>query len=350
MISMDVPDPIQTEPQPRCVVCGASGSVKYRDLTDRLFGAPGSWTFKECNAPGCGTLWLDPRPTEAEIGKAYKNYYTHGDGQQRTFIKRTVRALALEIGASRYGFNSSVLPWGGKYLATAVAALYPGLREHLDLQIRYLPASSMGNGRLLDVGCGDGEAMEILRDLGWQTYGVEFDPQAVEAAQRRGLDVRQGTLTDAAFPDETFDAISSVHVIEHVHDPRAFFTESCRVLRKGGTLLAVTPNVRSRSHLQFGSHWRGLEPPRHLVLFTAESLKNIAQSAGLRNVEVTTTARAVALSDIASSKIRDEGYFHEGEWPGFRTWARAQAKQVLETLSMKRGEEHGNELVLLATR
>lgn len=347
---MDTKDQIQTELQPTCIVCGALGTVKYRDLSDRLFGAPGSWTVKECNDPGCGTLWLDPRPTLADIGKAYKNYYTHGDSQQRTFIRRTVHALALEIGALRYGFKSSSLPWPGKYLATAAASLYPGLRDHLNLQIRYLPASSMGSGKLLDVGCGDGEALEILRDLGWQVCGVEFDSQAVDAARKRNLDIRQGTLTDAAFPDETFDAITSSHVMEHVHDPRAFFAESRRVLRKGGTLVAVTPNVRSRSHVRFGAHWRGLEPPRHLVLFTAESLKHLAELAGLRNVRVTTTARAVALSEIASSKIRDEGNFQEGAWPGLGTWIRAQTKQFIETFFMKRGGANGNELVLMATR
>ena len=347
---MDAKDQIQTEPQPTCVVCGAAGTVKYRDLTDRLFGAPGSWTVKECNAPRCGTLWLDPRPTLAEIGKAYKNYYTHGDDQQRTFIKRTVHALALELGASRYGFKSSSLPWPGKYLATAVAALYPGLRDHLDLQTRYLPASSMGNGKLLDVGCGDGEALEILSDLGWQACGVEVDPQAVDAARKRNLDVRQGTLLDAAFPEETFDALSSSHVIEHVHDPLAFLTESRRVLRTGGTLVAITPNAKAWTHERHGINWMPLDPPRHLVLFTAESLSNLAKSAGLRNVHVTTTVRAVALTEIASAKIRDEGHYQWGKWPGLLTWIRAQTMQSIASLYMKLGRMQGDELVLKATK
>jgi len=347
---MDAKDQIQTELQLTCIVCGALGTVKYRDLTDRLFGAPGSWTVRECNDPGCGTLWLDPRPTLAEIGKAYKNYYTHGGNQQRSFIRRTVRALALEIGALRYGFKSSSLPWPGKYLATAAAALYPGLRDHLDLQIRYLPASSMGNGKLLDVGCGDGEALEILRDLGWQVCGVEVDPQAVDAARKRNLDVRQGTLTDAAFPEETFDAITSSHVIEHVHDPLAFLTESRRVLRSGVTLVAITPNAKAWTHEQHGAHWLNLDPPRHLVLFTAESLRNLAKYVGLRNIHVTTTARAVALSEIASSKIRDEDHYQWGKWPGLPIWIRAQAMQFLAPLYMKLGRIQGDELVLIATK
>lgn len=347
---MNTSDQIQTEPQPTCIVCGASGTPKYRDMTDRLYGAPGSWTMKECDNAGCGTLWLDPRPTLADIGKAYRNYYTHGDVQQRTFIKRAVRALAREIGASRYGFSSSRLPWPGKHLAAALAALYPGLRDYLDLLIRYLPVSSLGNGRLLDVGCGDGEALEILRDLGWQVCGVEIDAQAVTAARGRDLDVRQGTLSDAALPDETFDAVTSSHVIEHVHDPKGLLEESRRMLRIGGTLVVVTPNVKARCHKQHGAYWRGLEPPRHLVLFTAESLGALAESAGLRHVRVTTTARAVALSEIASTKMRDDGHYQEGKWPGLPIWVRAQVKQCLESLYMKIGHTQGNELVLIAMK
>lgn len=347
---MNTQDQIQTEPQPTCVVCGASGTVKYLDLTDRLFGAPGYWTLKECTAPGCGTLWLDPRPSLTDIGKAYRNYYTHGNDQQRTFIKRTVRALAMEIGAARYGFKSSKLPWPGKYLATAAAALYPGLREHLDLQIRYLPASSMGNGKLLDVGCGDGEALDILRDLGWQVCGVEFDPQAVNAARKRNLDVREGTLTDAPFPDETFDAITSSHVIEHLHDPLAFLAESRRVLRTGGTLVAITPNAQAWTHEKYRSDWLNLDSPRHLVLFTTTSLQNLARVAGLRNVTVSTKARAIALTEIASSKIRDEGQYQWGKWPGLPTWIRAQTMQCFAPLYMRFGDIQGDELVLIATR
>ncbi|MFZ4535408.1 class I SAM-dependent methyltransferase [Propionivibrio sp.] len=235
-------------------------------------------------------------------------------------------------------------------MAVAAAALYPGLKDHIDLQIRYLHASSMGNGNILDVGCGDGEALEILRDLGWQVCGVDFDPQAVETARKSNLDVRQGSLADAAFSDEAFDAITSSHVIEHLHDPLAFIVESRRVLRTGGTLVTVTPNAQAWSHEKFGADWLGLDPPRHLVLFTAESLRNLAESAGFRNVRVSTTARAVALTEIASSKIRDEGQYQWGKWPGILTWSRAQTIQYLASLSLKFGRIQGDELVLMATK
>lgn len=351
LIMSAINNEIKTEPQSTCVVCGSDGIIKYENITDRLFGATGKWTLRECNAVNCGALWLDPRPTPEDIAKVYSNYYTHGGvDEQRTFIKRTVRALAHEVAASKYGFSSSHLPWPGKHLASFAAALYPGLKEHLELLIRYLPASSLGNGMLLDIGCGDGEALEILRDLGWQVCGVEIDEQAAVAARKRGIEVHQGTMVDAAFPEGSFDAVTSSHVIEHVHDPRAFLIESLRVLRPGGKLVVVTPNMRSRSHLQHGINWRGLEPPRHLVIFSVESLRNLAQAVGLRNISVTTTVRAVALSEIAGIKVKMDSHYLEGKWPGASIWMRAQTKQIFESLTKRDGDDSGNEIVLTATR
>jgi 2-polyprenyl-3-methyl-5-hydroxy-6-metoxy-1,4-benzoquinol methylase len=347
---MNDQDQMHTESQPSCVVCGASGVVKYKDLTDRLFGAPGTWTMKECSATGCGTLWLDPRPTMADIGKAYENYYTHGVDQQRSLVKRIVRALALEIGASRYGFKSSRLPWPGKYIASMLAALYPGLKERIELQIRYLSASSMGSGNLLDVGCGDGEALEILSDLKWKVQGVELDPQGVAASRLRNLDVRQGTLGDAAFPSGSFDALTSSHVIEHLHDPVAFISESHRVLKTGGTLILVTPNARAWTHTRYGPSWLNLDSPRHLVLFTVESLQYLVKAGGFRNIRVFTTTRAIALTEIASIKIQTEGHYQWQQWPGLQTWLRAQIYQWLAPIYLKLGFIDGDEIVVVANK
>jgi 2-polyprenyl-3-methyl-5-hydroxy-6-metoxy-1,4-benzoquinol methylase len=340
---------LETEPQPRCVVCGSAGRPRYDGLTDRLFGAPGSWDLKECLAAGCGTLWLDPRPTAADIGKAYQSYYTHDAAGLQGFVKRAVRAAAREHAAARYGFAASRLPGPGKHLAAALVSLYPGLRAHLDLLVRYLPATAMGGKRLLDVGCGNGQALEILADLGWQVCGVEIDPRAVEAARSRGLDVREGTLAQAQFPEGSFDAVTSSHVIEHVHDPRALLADSRRVLAPGGALVAVTPNARGMTHRLHGRNWRGLEPPRHLALFTRESLGALAESAGLREVRVTTTPRAAALLHISSIEIA-RGGSESGRWPGLPVWLRGQLLQCWEPLAMRLGRAEGDELLLMASK
>jgi SAM-dependent methyltransferase len=145
----------------------------------------------------------------------------------------------------------------------------------------------------LDVGCGSGDFLLRMRGRGWEVLGVEPDPVAAAAARRSDLDVRDGMLADAAFADDTFDAIVLSHVIEHVHDPIALLRECHRVLRPGGVLVMMTPNLSSVGHRRFGADWRGLEPPRHLHVFSVEALAACVQRVGLVLSEVRTSARMV---------------------------------------------------------
>jgi 2-polyprenyl-3-methyl-5-hydroxy-6-metoxy-1,4-benzoquinol methylase len=342
---------IATESQRCCPLCESPGRPKYESLEDRLFGAPGRWNIKECERQDCGSLWLDPRPTPADVGKAYLDYYTHGEPTGlRRVVATAIKTMGREYSAFRYGFQASQLPRAARPLAAGLVRLYPGLAQYLDLLTRYLPADRMGSGRLLDVGCGDGQALEFLAALGWQVSGVEVDPNAASFARGRGLDVRQGTLDQAGFADDSFDAVTSSHVIEHVHDCRAFLADSRKVLKPGGTLVAVTPNARGYTHQLHGRDWLALDPPRHLVLFTRDSLKALAEAAGFRDVRVMLTSRAVALAHIASSEIHRQGRYEWGRWPGLPLWLQAQFQQVLAPVLMRLGRAEGDELVLLATK
>jgi SAM-dependent methyltransferase len=126
-----------------------------------------------------------------------------------------------------------------------------------------------------------------------------------------------GQLPDLDLPDASFDAIVMNHVIEHIHDPRALLAECMRLLKKGGWLVATTPNARSTGLRQFGEHWRGLEVPRHLYLFTPEALDSAAESAGFQSARVWTTAARSAGMVQASLEIRDQGQHRMGSQPGF---------------------------------
>src|SRR5208282_348249 len=103
-----------------------------------------------------------------------------------------------------------------------------------------------------------------------------FDPQAVDAAWRKGLSVKLGRLAEQRYPDESFDLVLMSHVIEHLNDPLATLREIRRVLRPGGTLAVTTPNADSWGHRHFGPDWRGFEPPRHLRIFNGKALAALA--------------------------------------------------------------------------
>lgn len=100
-----------------------------------------------------------------------------------------------------------------------------------------------GGRRLLDVGCGTGEFMVLARSRGWQPSGVDVSPEAVETAQRLGLDVHRGPGgSRLPFDDGAFDVVTCWNVIEFFRHPVAELSELARVLAPGGRLFIRTQN------------------------------------------------------------------------------------------------------------
>jgi len=74
-------------------------------------------------------------------------------------------------------------------------------------------------------------------------------------------------------------------VVEHASDPILVLEHCFRLLKPGGKLWLETPNIDSRGRLRFQSNWRGLEPPRHLVLFNRQSLHAALKQVGFTDVK-----------------------------------------------------------------
>lgn len=154
-------------------------------------------------------------------------------------------------------------------------------RIRADRWVRSLPAPVPG-GRLLDVGCGNGEFLRRMRHAGWRVSGTEVDPMAAALASHDGIDVFVGDLESAAFADQQFDAITMNHVIEHLPDTIGTLRTCRRILKPGGLLWIATPNLNAIGFRIYGKSWRGLEAPRHLVLFEPETLVGAVRQAGFR--------------------------------------------------------------------
>lgn len=82
-----------------------------------------------------------------------------------------------------------------------------------------------------------------------------------------------------------YDVITLSHVIEHVHDPYNTLKNCYDLLSPGGLLFIDTPNIDARSHRRFKENWRGLEAPRHLVIFNWESIFGVLKRCGFERIE-----------------------------------------------------------------
>jgi SAM-dependent methyltransferase len=122
---------------------------------------------------------------------------------------------------------------------------------------------------LLDLGCGRGEWLGILRDKGLRAQGVDSNPASVAECQEAGLDVVEGDLFTALkeAADGSLGAISLMQVVEHLPFGLLLqvYSEAARVLRPGGVLIAETPNslnlqVAATTFWTDPTHQRPLHP------------------------------------------------------------------------------------------
>jgi len=296
-------------------------------LHDKLFQAPGDWTFKFCPNPDCGLIWLDPIPVEEDIGEAYAKYYTHAE----TPTRQTGPTRVLRKGAS---------------VLLSLANPVHDERERLSL----MHLDGVKPGKLLDVGCGNGVRLARLRALGWDVYGQDVDPVAVAYARESlGLETHLGQLEEMPFAEMSFDCITVNHVIEHAHDPVALLKECRRLLKAGGLMVIVTPNANSFAHKHFGACWRGLEPPRHIHVFSPKTLSAAATRAGLTVCCSRTTVANVTTFWRGSMTIRNGGKDTSNWISRSLTRVRALGYLYRSIFEHLRDTNSGEECVLLAT-
>ena len=270
-----------------CPVCGGlKRSVVHSVLTDRIFFcAPGVWSLYRCDTCRCG--YLDPRPTPQAIGLAYTEYYTHAAPQEEVFLSSST-FIGRRLAFLRNGYLNARFPRLGLTpshpLGLRLLKYCPGTHALAERDVRHLPAPGEG-ATLLDIGCGSGAFVRRALSLGYMAEGLEFDAHAVTAAVSEGLPVREGSLPGTGLAQDSYDAVTLSQVIEHVHDPLAALREIQRILKPGGWFWLATPNMDAPGHLHFGPDWRGLEPPRHLVLFSAKALALALERTGFVGIE-----------------------------------------------------------------
>ncbi len=158
-----------------------------------------------------------------------------------------------------------------------------GRRRQAQLILRLVSHYKSG-GRLLDIGCGPGFFLAEAKAQGWRVQGVDLSGWAKETARERyGIDVFQGDLNGAHFPDKSFDVIVMNDVIEHLEDPKSALREVRRILKNDGILYLSTPDIESAMSRVLRAKWWGINK-YHLFYFSRKTLEKMFHETGLKSV------------------------------------------------------------------
>jgi len=333
---------LEVEHVENCILCGDAGTLLYDHLPDRLFGSPGEWRLVRC--PHDGLVWLNPRPAMQEISKIYSNYYTHSvTGSSNGLSQRIRSELRVAICGAMAGAEYTQ-PWHWKAIGK-IATIFPPIRELGRMGARCLTKKQ--KGKLLDVGCGDGRFLSLMRSFGWDVRGVEPDVEAARIARDvHNLNVDCGTLDDIRIPPSSLDVVTLHHVIEHAPNPIELLQHCRRVLTPSGLLVLQTPNLRSIGHRIFSRDWRDLDPPRHFCLFDPRTLSECVTRSGFRILSCSTSGRWAYHIGAVSRALKSENRGFAA--PRMRYKIEGLGFHLVESVAKVFRPESGEELVLLA--
>jgi SAM-dependent methyltransferase len=270
------PTPTLSLVETHCALCGAT------DCTDEAYGtdfeyatAANRFRFVRCDE--CGHVYLNPRPASADLGVIYpSNYYAYEEGGSGLVARLRRR-------------------WeGGK------------VRSY---------ASWIGSGprRVLDIGCGNGRFLSLMRDFGpagWTLVGIDFDVEAAAQCARMGFETHVGRIEDLDTGGEPLDAVIMLQLIEHVDDPALLCKRVFALLRPGGCFIVETPNLAGVDYRLFRRSWWGhYHFPRHWNLFSTASLERLLRDAGFE------IERKESLISTSAWTISLHNYFLERGYP-----------------------------------
>ena len=243
--NMQLTDTAPSRPTLR-TLCSVCGSV-------RLSYSFSLQSHRVMHCEDCALMFLNPQPSDAELATIYSAEYFlgHDTDEGRRDASELKRATA---------------------------------RQYLAELTRYNGAPS---GRLLEVGCGEGDFLCEAETAGYKVLGVEYAEAACMTANARlqSGEVVQGELADAKLPDSHFDVCVLNDVIEHVRDPLALLREVRRVLRPGGAIFIATPCLDSWSARMMKERWMEWKP-EHLTYFNKANIQTALLKAGFQDVVV----------------------------------------------------------------
>lgn len=234
-----------------CPLCGSTNSGTFAVTKDYNWGISGSFIYVRCT--GCGLVFQDSKTAEKNLSQLYPQFYG-------SYVNGWSQDLEDKI-------NNRANAIRARTLKTFLAS-----------------------GTLFDVGCGSGFFLEFMKRRGWNVSGLDPAKEHVAFAKEKlGLDnIEVGLWPSADSHMKKVDAVSFLHVIEHLNHPVMSLAAARDILVPGGLLLIETPNIKSWPARIFRSRWVTLDAPRHLNLFSPDNLRHALEQADFEILHLAT--------------------------------------------------------------
>ncbi len=218
------------------------------------------YTYFKCSS--CGLIYLDPLPTATE--EIYSDQYFQG--------------ADLGYGYVDYDLDKKSMDQAFKLYISKIKSYTEGRN-------------------LLDVGAATGYFINIAKEYGFITQGIEISAFAAHKAKEKGLDVFNGTLKD--FVSHTkFEVVTMLDVIEHVLNPTEEIKAVSTLQPNGGIVIINTPDAGSVFAKVLGAHWHLLIPPEHVHCFTKKSMSVLLNKAGYEILEYTKIGKSFSVEYV----------------------------------------------------
>ena len=220
---------------PDCIFCEKELTIA---VLKNISKNESSYDIYECDK--CAIAMLHPFPTDEELKKLYScgNYRT-GAGKRFGFLIEFL--IHLERIRKRRRIHQFIKP-----------------------------------GKILDIGCGRGLFLDVMRRGGWNTIGTELNEETASyAIKNYDSKIFTGDIIQHKLPAESLDAVNINKVLEHLKNPHKVIEESHRLLRKGGILIISVLGLRSPQFTIGKENWFLLDLPYHLFHFTEEGLSKV---------------------------------------------------------------------------
>ncbi len=182
---------------------------------------------------------------------------------------------------------------------------YPGyvadralLERNFDERVAWIERLDPPGRRLLDVGAAYGFCVAAATQRGWDAEGLDLAEDCAEQAERlSGARVRRGDFLTADVGGP-FDVVTFFDVLEHFRDPCASLRRARTLLAPGGLVVVETGDHRAPWARCLGNRWYFLDPPQHVVYFSAGSLREHLARAGFGDVRLSRPGRRVSLGNV----------------------------------------------------